>query len=297
VQLFFIRLIGALLGLLPYGALLRLGSGLGWLLGRVIRHRRSFVMETLARCLPERTAAERAQIADGMYRHLATLALECLYFSGRRVEEFSRYVDIVGAENVAAIRAQGTGALALMGHIGNWELMGLAAASLWQPVSVVVKPIRNQAINSFWRGSRERMGLRLLPRDDAMRDCLKALKRKEAVALILDQNMRRHRGIFVNFFGTPACTTPGLAFLSAASQTAVIPIFMIRKPNGRHELHIRPHIPPPPNRDEASIRDATQHYTLTLENIIREYPDQWTWLHKRWRTQPESAAQTETERK
>ncbi len=296
MSLFFIRFFSALLGLLPYGAIRRLGTASGWILGRIIRHRRALVLEALERCLPERTPTERVRIADGMYRHLATLALECLYFAGRRATEFTQYVDIVGAAHLESARTQGTGVLALMGHIGNWELMGLAAASLWQPISVVVKPIRNEAVNTYWRTSREQMGLRLLPRDDAMRDCLKALKRKEAVALILDQNMRRHRGIFVDFFGKPACTTPGLAFLSAASKTPVFPVFMIRKPNGRHELHVRTPIAPPPDRDDETIRNATQEYTRVLEEIIREYPEQWTWLHKRWRTQPDDA-QTATPRK
>jgi KDO2-lipid IV(A) lauroyltransferase len=275
-------------GLLPYPFVLAFGAGFGWLLGRVIRHRRALVLETLARCLPERTDGERRRIADAMYRHFGLMLFECLYYSGRHAPAFRSRVDVEGLEHVEAVRARGTGALVLMGHIGNWELMGLAAATIWTPLNVVVKPLGHPAVDAHWRASRERMGLRLLPRDDAMRDCLKALKRKEVVALILDQNMRRHRGIFVDFFGRPACTTPGLAFLAAASKTPVLPAFMVREAAGRHRLHILPPIEPPADREEATIHAATQHYTRVLEDIIRAHPDQWTWMHKRWRTTPDA---------
>lgn len=285
-------MVAAAVSVLPYPAIPRLGAALGWMMGRVVRHRRRAVIETLGRCLPERTPEECVRIADGMYRHLGTLVFECLYFSGRHAEKFAARVDVVGLDNVEIVRARGGGALVLMGHIGNWELMGLAAASIWNPLNVVVKMLRNKALNEYWRSSRERMGLRLLPRDDAMRDCLKALRRREVVALILDQNMRRKRGIFVDFFGQPACTTPGLAFLSAASKTPVLPVFMIRKPDGRHELCILPPIDPPADREEETIRAATQHYTRALEDIIRAHPEQWTWLHKRWRTRPDKTPGT-----
>lgn len=287
VSVFLIRGIAAVIRLFPYSALSRLGAAFGWFMGRIIRHRRRLALDALARCLPERTPGERARIADGMYRHLATLALECLYFSGQHAKTFVHYLDIVGREHVEAVRARGGGALALMGHIGNWELMGLAAATLWNPISVVVKTMGDKSVNNYWKASREKMGLRLLPSADAARDCLKALRRKEAVALILDQNMRRHRGIFVDFFGQPANTTPGLAVLSAVSRTPVVPAYMIRKENGRHELRILPPIEPPADRSEESIHAATQRYTKTLEDIIRAHPAQWTWLHKRWRTKPE----------
>ncbi len=281
---------------LPTRAALGFGRGIGFLLGRVIRHRRALVLHTLARCLPER-AAEAPQIADAMYRHFGLLIAECLHFSGSRAHAFVERVDIVGREHVEAVRARGGGALVLMGHIGNWELMGLVAAAIWRPVHVVVKSLGGSGLDAYWRASRERMGLHLLPRDDAMRDCIKALRRREVVALILDQNMRRHRGIFVDFFGQPACTTPGLAYLSGVARTPVLPVYMIRAPNGRHTLHIESPVEPPPDRSEDTIRVYTQRYTAILERIIRAHPDQWTWIHKRWRTRPpadqEGAASTE----
>lgn len=264
----------------------RWGVAIGWLLGRGVRHRRGLVLRTMAHCLPERTPAERVRLTDAMYRHFGLMVVECLRFSGARAAKFAGRVTIEGREHAEAVKARGRGTLMLMGHIGNWELMGVAASTIWTPLHVVVKPIRNKALNEFWREAREGMGLGLLPREDALRDCLKALRRGEMVALVLDQNMKRSRGIFVDFFGRPACTTPGLAYLSAVSQAAVLPAYMIRGPDGRHRMHMLPPIEPPPDRRDETIRAYTQRYTRILEDIIRAHPDQWTWLHHRWRTQP-----------
>jgi KDO2-lipid IV(A) lauroyltransferase len=285
VSLYLLRGLESLFGAMSYRTARAVGRGIGFLLGRVLRYRRAYVLDTLRRCLPDR-APDAARIADGMYRNLGLLIAECLYFSGRRADEFARYVDARGLEHVEAVRARGGGALVLMGHIGNWELMGLAAASIWRPVNVIVKSIGNSGVDTYWRTARARMGLRLLPRNDAMRACIKALRAGEVVALILDQNMRRHRGIFVDFFGRPACTSPGLAYLSAATRTPVLPVYMIRAPDGRHTLRIEPPIEPPPDREEETIRAYTQRYTSTLEALIRAHPEQWTWIHKRWKTKP-----------
>lgn len=280
-----VRIASRLLALLSYPALQRLGRALGWFMGSVARVRRGQVMDTLARCFPEKSGAERRAIADGMYRHLATMTLECLRFSDARGSEFQRWVDIEGAEHAEAALARGRGVLVLMGHLGNWELMGLAVANRWSPVNAVVRPQHNRAFDAYWRASRERMGVRLLPHLHAFRDCLKALARQEPVAIIVDQNMRKHRGIFVDFFGRPACTTPGLAYLAAQSQAPVVPAYMVRGTDGRHTLHLLPPLDPPPDRQPETIHSATQAYTKIWEEIVRRHPDQWLWLHKRWRTQ------------
>lgn len=285
LTVWFLRGLEALFRALPPRAAFAVGRGIGFFLGRVLRHRRRYVVEIIKRCLPER-AADANRIADAMYRHLGLLIAECLHYSGARAASFREQVDLVGREHIEAVRARGAGALVLMGHIGNWELMGLVAADFWKPVHVVVKSLGGSGIDAYWRAAREKMGLHLLPRDDAMRSCIKALRRRELVALILDQNMRRHRGIFVNFFGRPACTTPGLAYLSAVTRTPVLPAYLIRQPNGRHTLTVEAPIEPPPSRDDAVIRAFTQQYTTILERVIRAHPDQWTWIHKRWKTRP-----------
>lgn len=284
------KFLSRLLAALSHRTLLRLGGGAGWILGRVVRHRRAQVLASLRRCFPEQDDAKLHAIADGMYRHLATVAFECLRFADRRGRAFPRLVDTVGGEHLDAALARGRGVLVLMGHIGNWELMGVPVVQRWSVVNVVVRALHNRRFDAYWRATREALGLRVLPPLHAYRDCLRALGRNEIVAILLDQNMRRKRGIFVDFFGQPACTTPGLAYLSAQAQVPVLPLFMIREPSGRHTLHILPPIDPPPDREPDTIRRATQGYTKVLEDIVRAHPSQWIWLHRRWRTQPEPDA-------
>lgn len=266
---------------------LRVGAALGFLMGRILRIRRRAVLAALARHLPEKSPAERVAIANGVYRHLARMAVECLGFPHQPRERFQRQVDFVGLENGSAALARGRGMLVLMGHIGNWELMGLALAGRFTQINVVVREQHHEGFNAYWRASREDMGLHLLAAQHSYREALRALQRGELVAVTLDQNMRRRRGVFVDFLGEQACTTPGLAYLAAQSGAPVVPMYSIRQLDGRHRLEILPALEPPPDREESTIQAATQAYTRILEDIIRRHPEQWLWLHKRWRTRPE----------
>jgi KDO2-lipid IV(A) lauroyltransferase len=290
VSVYLLRGLESLFGAMSYRTARRMGRGIGFLLGRALRYRRAYVLDTLRRCLPDR-ASDAERIADDMYYNLGLLIAECLHFAGRP-ENFEQYVGRRGLEHLEAMLARGRGALVLMGHIGNWELMGLAVAPVRRQVNVVVKSIGSAGVDAYWRAARARMGIRLLPRDDAMRACIKALRAGEIVALVLDQNMRRHRGIFVDFFGQPACTTPGLAYLSAATRTPVLPAYMIRDADGRHTFCMDPPIEAPPDREDETIRAYTQRYTSALEAIIRAHPEQWTWIHKRWKTKPPASSQS-----
>lgn len=267
----------------------RVGRVLGWVLGRIVRFRRRAVLATLALRLPGKSRADYQAIADGMYRHLGTMAVECMGFPDQPREIFQRNVEMRGEEHARQVLAQGRGMLVLMGHIGNWELLGLALAGRWVPIHVIVREQHDKAFNTYWRESREKMGLHPMAAQHSYRDALRALKKGDMVAVTLDQNMRRRRGVFVNFFGEQACTTPGLAYLSAQSGVPVVPIYTIRQPDGRHVVQVLPPVPPPTDREEATIQASTQVYSDILEGIIRQHPDQWLWLHKRWRTRPEQA--------
>jgi KDO2-lipid IV(A) lauroyltransferase len=267
----------------------RVGRVLGWVLGRIVRFRRRAVLATLALRLPGKSRADYQAIADGMYRHLGTMAVECMGFPDQPREIFQRNVEMRGEEHAHGVLAQGRGMLVLMGHIGNWELLGLALAGRWVPIHVIVREQHDKAFNTYWRESREKMGLHPMAAQHSYRDALRALKKGDMVAVTLDQNMRRRRGVFVNFFGEQACTTPGLAYLSAQSGVPVVPIYTIRQPDGRHVVQVLPPVPPPADREEATIQASTQVYSDILEGIIRQHPDQWLWLHKRWRTRPEQA--------
>jgi len=178
------------------------------------------------------------------------------------------------------------GAIAVTAHIGNFDILAPIASVIGVPVTVIVKYIKPRFLYDWWVESRSKFGIQFIPPKHSYHLCLKALEMKRMVVFVLDQNMRRHRGIFVDFFGQPACTSPGPAILSAQTKRPVIPIFTSRQADGKHKIFIYEPIPAVKEMTRNAIKEATQQYTKAIENFIKLFPDQWIWLHRRWRTKP-----------
>lgn len=287
----FIRKITAWVSRMPLDKALRVGRRLGWLYGHVLRHRRRYVLETLAWALPEKTEEERVQIANDMYELQVVNIIELFRMIGREDDESCTLLSAQNEDIVREAHARGKGVLILIAHYGNFDLMGLAAVRIFKyPLAIVTKMLKNKAINDFWHSSRARFGTTVIPSHNAYRACVRALKQNSLVGFMLDQNRPGSQGVFVDFFGRPASTTPGLAFMAAQTGAPVVPVFMQRQDNGRHILEVLPAIEPPPDRKEETILEYTQLYTKILEDKIRERPEQWLWVHKRWKTRPPEAA-------
>ncbi len=265
---------------------LALGRGLGWFFGSVLRHRRKEAAEALRRSFPEKTEQERNTIINRMYQNLGMNLIE--EFRLPSVSKSYLEENILW-ENEAyshEVLASGKGLLVLSAHLGNFDLLCTFAPKFNYPTTVITKSIKNDTLNKFWMEARGRFGLKFVPAHNSYRQCLSALRKNEIVAFVLDQNMIDTEGVFVDFFGKKACTSPGLAYMSAQSGAAVVPVFMIRLENGRHLIKSLPTIPPPPDRKPETIHAFTQLYTKVIEDVIRDYPDQWTWVHRRWKTTP-----------
>ena len=265
---------------------LAVGRGLGWFYGNVIRHHRKDAVEALRRSFPEKTDAERKAILSQMYRNLGMNTVEefrMASVSNAYLEENILWENEVHAREALA---RGKGMLVLTAHVGNFDLLCTIAPKFNYPTTIITKIIKNDAINKLWMDARSRFGLKFVPAHNSYRQCLAALRKNEIVGFILDQNMINTEGIFVDFFGKPACTSPGLAYMAAQSGATVVPVFMIRAEHGRHRVLIMPPIPPPPDRKPETIKEFTQLYTKVIEEVIRQYPDQWIWVHRRWRTPP-----------
>lgn len=267
-------------------AALRLGRGLGWIYGSVIRHRRSDALAALRSSLPERSENERQRILDAMYRNFAINYVEVLRLAGGADNDLRQLVTIEGEEIVQAVLRRGKGALMLTAHLGNFDLLAMFSAQRGYPLTIISKEIKNPAVNGLWMCLRERYGIKIVLSHNSMRGCFKALKGDGVLGFILDQNRPHDQGVFVTFFGRPACTTPGLAFISAVTQAPVVPVFIHRTADGRHHLRALPAIEPPADRGEDNLRRATQQYTTIIEQEVRRHPDQWIWIHRRWKTQP-----------
>jgi len=272
---------------LPLRGAMALARQWGWVMAHIIRLRRTYALDTMARCLPAKSDAERRQIYNEMCMHQATNMMELMRFVGGKDAELGERLDIQGEGHVKRARELGKGVLILAAHFGNYDLMSLYTARLFAyPVTIITKTLKNAKLNKLWWEMHRKGGVKEVPSHNSYRACLRALRKNELLGFMLDQNRPKEQGIFVDFFGRLASTTPGLAFMSAQSGAPVVPAFMRRTADGRHVLEVLPAIEPPPDRKEETILAYTEKYTKIIEEQIRCYPAQWLWLHKRWKSRP-----------
>ena len=272
---------------LPAGAATALGNGIGWILAHVVRLRRTYVLETLARCFPEKTPAERRALYAEVCRQQALNVVELLRYAGGREAELAARFAVGGREHVEAARALGKGVLVLIAHFGNYALLALQVPRLFgYPLAVIAKPLRNATLNELWWDLQRQAGVNGIPAHNAYRASVRALKENGLVGFMLDQNRPAALGVFVDFFGRPAATTPGLAVMSAHTGAPVLPVFIRREPDGTHRVEVRPHLSPPADRRPETVQAFTAACTKIIEDEIRRHPEQWLWWHKRWKNPP-----------
>ena len=286
-----LKMVAKVIAVLPLGWAMALARHWGWMMAHVVRLRRAYVLDALARCFPEKTERERRAIYAEMCGHQALNLMELMRFAGGKEAELGTRLEAHGEEIVKSALSRGKGLLILIAHFGNYDLMGLYASKLYgYPLSVITKTLKNSKLNALWWDMRRKAGVTEIPAHNAYRACVRALKKNELVGFMLDQNRPTPQGVFVDFFGKLASTTPGLAFMSAQTGAPVVPVFMRRTPEGRHVLEARPMIEPPPDRKEETLLACTAAYTRIIEAEVRRYPAQWLWLHKRWKSRPEKKA-------
>jgi KDO2-lipid IV(A) lauroyltransferase len=254
------------------------------LLDRMAPRLRRIARINLKLALPER-AAQHEAIIDGVFRGMARLLVAFAKLpdiTRANVHEWIRYD---GFEHYEAAKRQGHGVLFATGHLGNWELSAHAHALLTEPMHVVVRPLDNPLIDALVAARRSRAGNRVIEKKDFARGILAALKANEPVGILVDQNSMAEQGIFVDFFGIPACTAPVFAKLAARAGTTIIPGFALwSETESRYVLKF---YPPVELSGDAAL--DTQRVQSAVERAIREYPDQWLWIHRRWKTRPPGA--------
>jgi len=262
----------------------RLGDLAYWLLPR----RRAVALENLARAFGQaRTHRERRRLCRESFRHLGMTLVEASTFFFRPPAILLSRVDAEGTDHLKAAMAQGRGALLLTAHFGNWELLAAAHVQTGYLLSVVARPLDSPLLDRFVTRFREGGGLEVIAKRHAARRVLEALRRGGMVGILLDQNASRREGVFVPFFGELACTSRSLAVLALSSGAPVLPVFIHREAGGRHRIVIEPAVPPPVTGDrEQDIRAFTAAFARIMESTIRQWPEQWLWMHRRWKTRP-----------
>jgi KDO2-lipid IV(A) lauroyltransferase len=233
----------------------------------------------LAFAMPE---ANAGLIVDGVFRSIARLLVAFAKFPAIRRGNAGQWIRCEGAEHFEQALRAGRGVLFATAHLGNWELSAFAHALITGPMNVVVRPLDNPLIDRMVERRRGLSGNRLISKRDMARPILKALAANQAVGILIDQNSSPDAGVFVDFFGMPACSGTGFAKLAARSGAAVIPGFALWSEEERRYV-LRFYAPVPMTGDAARDTAALQK---KLEEIVRAHPDQWLWIHRRWKTRP-----------
>jgi Kdo2-lipid IVA lauroyltransferase/acyltransferase len=256
------------------------------------RRQRRAGLHNLQMAFPELSQNARERILRGSFENLGRLLVEFTHMPELNKGNICRFVVHDGLENYLEGLRRGRGVIFMTAHFGAWELSSFAHAVYGYPLRFVVRPIDNPRVERLISTYRTRSGNIPIERRSAARDILKALRQNEAVGILFDQNTTRSEGVFAEFFGIPAATTPALALFALRTGAAVVPGFLIWDASLRkHRLRLDPPVQliDTGNLDH-DVLENTKVFNKILEGYIRAYPDQWLWIHRRWKTRPEGEA-------
>ena len=243
---------------------------------------RRVARRNLEMALPELNPNERERIADGVFRSIARLIVAFAQFPKIHQENVSEWIRYEGYEHFEEALRRGHGVLFATAHLGNWELSAFAHGVMSSPMHIVVRALDNPKIEALVARRRALSGNRVIEKKDFARGILKALAGNEAVGILIDQNTSLEEGVFVDFFGIPAAASTGFAKIAAHSGAAVIPGFALwSETEGRYVLRFYPRV-----EMSGDAEEDTRRLQRQLEAVIREHPDQWLWIHRRWKTRP-----------
>ncbi|HXU15326.1 MAG TPA: lysophospholipid acyltransferase family protein [Terriglobales bacterium] len=276
-----------LVGALPRSLARAAGISISWLVYLFHRKLRRVGMRNLELAFPEKPLRERKKILRGVFTSLGRHVAEVCLFPRYTRENVSQTVVYEGFENYERALARHKGVLFLTGHLGAWELSAFAHSLYGYPLNVVMRPLDNPYLDRLARHYRTMHGNKAVDKDFA-RGLIAAMRDEETVGVLMDTNMIVSQGLFVDFFGHQACTATGVARLALKTDAAVVPGFTVWDPGlQKYRLRFDPAVKLIRSKDrEADVVANTQLFTKILEDYIRRYPDQWLWVHRRWKTRP-----------
>jgi len=241
---------------------------------------------------PEWTDAQRQAVIMKMARNLGWMAAEFARFPKYTNDNIDSVVVLDGHENFLAGHSRGKGVLYLTGHIGAWELSSYAHALYGFPLHYMARPLDNRPLDALVNRYRGLSGNKPIFKNESARTMLRVMKEAGTVGILADQNTMPDEGVFVDFFGTPACTTTGIARVALHTDAAVVPGYAYWDGDLRK---YRLRFDPPmelvrTGNTERDVMENTQRFAKVIEEIIRKYPEQWVWFHARWKNQPKGEA-------
>jgi KDO2-lipid IV(A) lauroyltransferase len=274
--------------LLPRGMARAIGAMIGAIAFRALGRLRRVGLRNLALALPERTAKEREAILRSEYRNLGLLLAEFCKMPNYTPASTSRFIRYEGLENYLKARERGKGVLVLTGHLGAWELSSFYHSLMGMPMGMVIRRLDNPLVDAFVNRIRCQHGNRVIHKDDFARGLIASMRGGETVGILMDTNMTPPQGVFVPFFGVQACTASGMARIAEKTGAAVVPGFLLWEASERkYVLHFGAELPVIHTGDaEQDAVNNTAAFTAAIEGYVRQYPEQWLWMHRRWKTRP-----------
>jgi Kdo2-lipid IVA lauroyltransferase/acyltransferase len=249
-------------------------------------------MRNLELAFPEKNVRERQMILRGEFTSLGRQLAEICQFPRYTRENVGQVVVYDGFDNYERAHNRGKGVLYLTAHLGAWELSAFTHSLHGHPLHVVMRGMDNPYLDRMVQRYRTMHGNSAVDKDNFVRGLLAAMKAGETVGILMDTNMTPPQGVFVDFFGIPACTASGLARIALRTDAAVVPGFTVwDRELGKYRLRFEPALTLiRSGDDEADILANTAMFTKVIEEYVRRYPDQWLWVHRRWKTRPAGEA-------
>jgi Kdo2-lipid IVA lauroyltransferase/acyltransferase len=277
-----------LLSLIPRPLGLRLGNSLGDFFFRILSRRRNIALNNLTTAFgEEKTPQEREAIARQSFRNLGRHFFEALYLIRFDREKLASYIQYENRRYFDEAVVQGRGVVFLTAHFGCWELLAVSSGYFLKPSFLIAKPLDFKPAERLVRAIREKSGNQCVSKEKSMRRLIQVLREGGILATLMDQNIDWKDGVFVPFFGKRACTNKGLALLVRKTQVPVIPVFIVDQGRGQYRVVFSPPLPWLSFGDKTKeIEENTAQYNRVIEDMARKYPEQYFWVHQRWKTRP-----------
>lgn len=280
-----------LLGLLPRGAAIRTATWILLAVPKLLPKLRKTGLRNLEIAFPEKTVAERDAILRGTFENLGRVLGDLSQFRKYTRERLAELIDFNlddETKNLYEMQKTGQGFLITTGHLGNWEMLVLGFAALYEPISYLARPLDNPMLDDMLNARRTTFGNTPINKKNSARLAITILRDGGILGILSDVNAQVKEGVFVPFFGVPACTSSGAAVMAIRSNALIYPTFCVWDKNIDRYKFVHGTLLKPVNSGDRKqdIIDTTAAFTAEIEKIIRSYPDQWMWIHRRWKTRP-----------
>jgi len=284
-------LVGAI-GSMPRGLAVSAATLVSQIGYRALGRLRRIAERNLELALPGTSPEQRQSIVKGTFENLGRMLADSSKFGSYTREDLDRLVSFDFTPDQKAehdrIRAEGRGGILLSPHLGNWEMLVFAYSAMYEPISYLARPLDNPLIEEMTHKTRTRFGNRPINKSNSVGEAVKVLRQGEILGILADVNAHPKEGVFVPFFGIQACTPAGPALLAMRTNAVIIPIACVWDEAARRYRVVQGKVIDPANTGdrEADILSTTAAFTSEVERLVREYPEQWLWIHKRWKTRP-----------